>query len=148
MKKFTFRLEVLVKTKEIELDQLRKQLADQLSRLDVIVQRIAVIDGDIARFHDQLRSGLQDGMHSLEMSQNRQSVVELSKDRAGKVREKSAVDAQIASIQEELRRVMGELKGLENLREKHYEEYLTEAKRVAETEIDEFIVGNRTASAG
>jgi len=143
MKKFTFRLEVLVKTKEIEMDQLRKQLADQFSCLEVIAQRIALVEYDIGRFHDRLCLGLQDGMHSLTISHNQHCAEALRKELCVKVQEKTQVDGHIARIQEELRRVMGELKGLEHLREMQYDEYLFESRRSEETEIEEFIIGNR-----
>ncbi|MCF8240190.1 MAG: flagellar export protein FliJ [Melioribacteraceae bacterium] len=141
MKKFRFKYQTVIKTKEIFLEKKMKEIA-------LVEREIENINGMILEHRKERKNAAKEKLGSpinnstdMKFVNNFQRYIDSKIDSCKKqLVEKEKVRGLLVS---ELMTIYKELKIHENLKEKHHENYMIEFKREEQKEIDE-IASNRS----
>jgi len=140
MKKFKFTLQTFMKTKKIQESQVKKKLAEIMRQWYSAKSLAEQMEKDIRDMQQQWLMKLMEGTNTNSLTQYVYCIETLSKQLTNQKLLIEKIEKDLALCQDELKKVMGEIKGLQKLEEKQYEEFLYECKKEQESEIDEFVV--------
>ena len=133
MKKYTFRLEPVLKVRKLKEENCRMELGQLLMHLNRIDDQLAHDQKEINKYYEIQEGALKNGMRGGQLQAfpmlvaGKERNIELLK------RDRIKQEQLIADKKQELATVRGELKVVENLKEKDYTEY----RRLLNKEIDQ-----------
>lgn len=143
MKKYKFKLESYMKTKEMEKDVKMEELSFLNIKLAEIIQRIETANKDRQLLENKRDEFLKEGVGSLALIQMTSCINETTVLRNKAKEEKNEVEGNISKKKDELKKVMSEIKSLEKLDEKQFEEYREELKKEVEKGTEDILSSNR-----
>lgn len=133
MKSYTFRLEPVLKVRKLKEENCRMELGHLVSELTKIESQLAHDRKEIERYYNIQEGGLKLGMRGDQVQAFPMLVAGKNKNIELLLRDKKLQEEKIASKKQELATLRGELKVIENLKEKDY----TEFRKAMNKEIDQ-----------
>ncbi len=140
MKKFKFTLLTFLKTKQIQESQTKKKLAEIMRQWAAAKNLADQLEKDIQDMQQQWLMILAEGTDSNSLTQYVYCMEALSRQLIHQKLMIEKIEKELALCQDELKKIMGEIKGLQKLEEKQYEEFLYESQKEQEAEIEEFVL--------
>lgn len=146
--KFLFRLESVLSWKrslenhsQVQLAQKREKLRRQEEDIQSLMRHRLEID---RRVNDSLKQGLRAGDYLIYKQFNEESYDEL----AEKGHRKKEMEKEIDRELENLKDIMKERKMLEKIREKRFEKYVCQEKKLEQKNMDDRVIGKYRSSTG
>lgn len=139
MRKFEFTLAAFQKTKEIQESQVRKRMTELNHQWMAAKEVEEQIENGIRNLQEQWLVILNEGTDVLSLQNFDHCMDNMTKQLTAQRMQVEKIDRERTACRNELLKIMGEIKGLEKLKENQYEEYLLECKKEQELEIDEFV---------
>ncbi|MGE3609967.1 MAG: flagellar export protein FliJ [Bacteriovoracaceae bacterium] len=133
MKKYQFRLEPVLKVRRFKEETCRMELGQLISALNVIENQLHHDRGEIENYYKIQESGLKVGMNAQQLQAFPMLVMAKEKNIQLLLRDKAKQEQLIEEKKQELAFLRGELKVVEKLKEKDYDEY----KKALNKEIDQ-----------
>jgi flagellar FliJ protein len=137
MKKYTFRLEPVLKMRKLREENCRTELGVLMNELRRIEEQLERDSSEIDRYYQIQEGGLLSGLKATQLQAFPMLV-------AGKARniellhmEKERQHKKIESKRQELASLKGELKVMENLKEKDYDEYRKSVAKDINQKVEE-----------
>lgn len=140
MKKFKFTLMTFLKTKEIQESQTKKKLADIMLEWYKAMDLLEQIEREIKEMQRQWLTVLKEGTNANSLNQYVNCMDALTKQNNDQKIIVDRIEREKAACQEDLAKIMGEIKGLQKIKQKQYEEFLYECEKEQELEIEEFVL--------
>ncbi len=143
MKKFKFSLESYLKTKEIEKDKKFEELNLIKNKLFIAIEHVERIKRERLEIENVSKELLKTGVSSIVINQFAKCISE--KVTMFKFAEEELKEIlNIISIkQDELKKIVSEIKSIEKLKDKQYEEYLELLKKETEQITEDFLNTNK-----
>lgn len=133
MKRYAFRLEAVLKVRKLKEESCRTELGQLLVELARIEDQITHDRKEIGNYYKIQEGNLSGGMKASQLQAFPMLVAAKEKNIQLLTREKNNYERYIEEKKEELAVLRGELKVIENLKEKDYTEY----KKALNKEIDQ-----------
>ncbi len=140
MPKFQFKLEGLLKLREFKEDQLRNELGD-------IVRSLNQTRDDIARLNREIDEAYESQNKVLSSPESAQMARLFDYFIRGKKEHIANKESALYSLQkryekkaQELAQAMGEVKVMDNLKQKRFEEFKHEYEKEEQAKIEEFVI--------
>lgn len=133
MKKYQFRLEPVLKVRKFKEESLRMELGQLITGLSRIEAQIQHDREEIGNYYKIQEGGLKNGMAAHQLQAFPMLVAGKEKNIQLLLRDKEKQERLIEEKKQELAVARGELKVVENLKQKDYEEY----KKALNKEIDQ-----------
>ncbi len=140
MKKFKFTLEVLLKTNKIFEAEIKKKLAEIMARYFQEMELLSKAEQERDKLQEDYNVLVLDGTNSETLNiWNSYIIYTVKIIHDHEVKLKKIEDEKII-CQEELQKIMSEIKGLEKIKLKQYTTYQEEYQREQYLEIEEFVL--------
>lgn len=137
MKRYAFRLEPVLKVRKLKEENCRMELGQMLMHLNKIEDQLVHDQTEINRYYQIQEGGLKNGMRASQLQAfpmlvaGKERNIELLK--RDKVKQEQLVEAK----KQELAMIRGELKVIENLKEKDYEIYRKALNKEIDQKVEE-----------
>ncbi len=137
MKKYVFRLEPVLKVRKLKEENCRMELGQLLTQLNKIMDQLKHDQVDIEKYFTIQEAGLKTGMRAGQLQafpmlvEGKERNIQLLK------RDKLLVEKSIEEKKQELAIARGELKVIENLKEKDYIEYRKATNKEIDQKVEE-----------
>ncbi len=139
MRKFEFRLKSLQKAKLTQEKELKRDLAQIESRLEIQQRELLALEDAKASLTNQWQADMAKGLGAAAVRQFSISFDRLSELRDITIAEIDKIEAEKEACRQRLVALMSDLKGLETLENEQFESYLKETARESELEIGDFV---------
>ena len=133
MKSYTFRLEPVLKVRKLKEENSRMELGKLVTELNKIDNQLAHDRGEIEQYYKIQEGALKTGMRGDQVQAFPMLVAGKNKNIELLLRDKKLKEQEIEMKRQELAILRGELKVVENLKEKDY----TEFRKAMNKEIDQ-----------
>ena len=140
MKKFKFTLTTFLRTKEIQESQTKKKLAEIIQELQKAMDMLELIEYETEKMQQQCLEVMSEGTNSDSLNQYANCISSLKQQHKNQKIITEKIEKEKSACQEELSKIMGEIKGLQKIKQKQYEEFLYECAKEQELEIEEFVL--------
>lgn len=137
MKQYKFRLEPVLKLRKLKEEHCRTELGRLLMELGRIEDQIARDRQEIDNYYSIQEGTLKSGMKAHNVQAFPMLVAAKSKNVELLLRDKAAQEKRIEDKKHELAVLRGELKVIENLREKDYLEYRKQLNKETDQKVEE-----------
>ena len=143
MKKFKFTLESYLKTKEREKDKKIEELNLLKVREIEILELIELINSEKVDIENKSIENLKNGVCSEALNHFALCISENNIELKYEKEKLHEIQNMLKQKQDELKKIMGEIKSIEKIKEKQYEMYLEELKKETEKTTEEFLNSNK-----
>lgn len=143
MKKFTFTLEILKNTKEIQEKEIRKEMAGIENRLAEQRKALDNLDKEVTNLVSTWQKQMAKGLKPVSLQHFNSNFLQLREQQIAIQASIRKTEQEKIACQELLTGLLTDLKGLEKLREQQFEQYRQDQARELETEIGEFVNNHR-----
>ena len=133
MKKYTFRLEPVLKLRKVNEENCRMQLGQLLMELSKIEDQLNHERQEIGNFYNIQEGALKNGMTGAQLQAFPMLVAAKSRNIELLEQEKRKQEEKIEAKKQELAKFRGDLKVVENMKQKDFDEY----KKALNKEIDQ-----------
>jgi flagellar export protein FliJ len=140
MKKFSFKLEAILKVRQIKEDQCKMQMGRIQVEINHLKNQIEVINQGVAKAYDSQEGFLNSGTSGQQIrfypyfvEGNRNQIKHLQY-------EISVLEQELSEKQTELARLRGDVKIIENMKEKEFQKFKKEYNKQQELKIEEQIL--------
>jgi flagellar FliJ protein len=137
MKKYTFRLEPVLKVRKLKEENCRMELGQLLTQLNRIIDQLKHDEGDIGKYFTIQEAGLKTGMRASQLQAFPMLVAGKERNIQLLNRDKLKLEKSIEEKKQELAIARGELKVIENLKEKDYAEYRKATNKEIDQKVEE-----------
>jgi flagellar export protein FliJ len=137
MKRYAFRLEAVLKVRKLKEESCRTELGQLLVELNHIEDQITHDREEIGKYYELQEGSLSGGMKASQLQAFPMLVAAKEKNIQLLTRQKNNHERYIEEKKEELAILRGELKVIENLKEKDYTEYRKAMNKEIDQKVEE-----------
>ena len=148
MKKFRFSLETLMATKELQEEEVRRELFLIDKRLNEEKFLLACMETEMTELRTIWQTQMAAGVSPLSLRQFDHCFHRLREQQSLQQKVIQQIDLEKARCMERMKQVMTEVKALQNLKDQQMEEYKVESNREMENEIGEWVSTRRGTAYG
>lgn len=138
-KKFNFRLESLLKLRRFNEDKVKRELASIVSEVQEVKNNIDLLKADIAEAYVSYDAAVESGVDGESIKFFPRFIQTKKEDIKNKENLLHALERRAQSKREEMSKVRGEVKVVENLREKEHTKFKKEKEKKYQQELEEII---------
>lgn len=151
MKRYQFRLEPVLKVRKLKEENCRQELGQLLMELNRIDDQLAHDRTEVGNYYRIQEGGLKNGMLGGQLQAFPQLIAGKERNIQLLLREKKAQEDRVEEKKRELAVLRGELKVIENLREKDFDEYRKAVNKEIDQKVEEqtlnWLLHNKKGSA-
>ena len=137
MKRYTFRLEPVLKMRKLKEENCRMELGQLITEMTKIDNQLAHDRGEIDTFYKVQEETLKLGMRGGQLQAFPMMVSAKEANIQSLLRDKKKQEQKIADKKQELSVLRGELKVIENLKEKDYTDYRKATNKEIDQKVEE-----------
>jgi flagellar FliJ protein len=137
MKRYTFRLEPVLKVRRLKEENCRMQLGQLIGQLNLIESQLAHDRREIENYYKIQEASLQNGIRGDQIQAFPMLVAAKERNIQLLLRDKKHQEELIEEKKRELATLKGELKVIENLKEKDYNEYRKALNKEIDQKVEE-----------
>jgi flagellar FliJ protein len=137
MKKYTFRLEPVLKVRKLKEENCRMQLGQLIMGLNKIEDQLLHDEKEISNYYNIQEGSLKDGLSGNQVQAFPMLISGKIKNIELLEKDKKKQEERIADKKQELAQLRGDLKVMENLKQKNYDEYRKAVNKEIDQKVEE-----------
>jgi flagellar FliJ protein len=137
MKKYAFRLEPVLKVRKLKEESCRMELGKLIMQMTTIDDQLAHDRNEIDNYFKIQESALKNGMTGSQLQAFPMLIAAKQQNINLLIKEKNKQEQKIADKKAELSQLKGELKVIENLRQKDYDDYRKALNKETDQKVEE-----------
>lgn len=137
MKKYSFRLEPVLKLRKLKEENCRMELGQLLSQLNQIEDQLKHDRNEIENYYKIQEGSLKTGVRAGQLQAFPMLIAGKDRNIELLLRDKIKQEALVAEKKQELAQLRGDLKVMENLKEKNYDEYRKAYNKEVDQKVEE-----------
>lgn len=137
MKKYSFRLEPVLKLRKLKEENCRMELGQLLSQLNQIEDQLKHDRNEIENYYKIQEGSLKTGVRAGQLQAFPMLIAGKDRNIELLLRDKTKQEALVAEKKQELAQLRGDLKVMENLKEKNYDEYRKAYNKEVDQKVEE-----------
>ncbi len=137
MKKYSFRLEPVLKLRKLKEENCRLELGQLLSQLNQIEDQLKHDRSEIENYYKIQEGSLKTGVRAGQLQAFPMLIAGKDRNIELLLRDKTKQEALVAEKKQELAQLRGDLKVMENLKEKNYDEYRKAYNKEVDQKVEE-----------
>ena len=137
MKKYAFRLEPVLKVRKLKEENCRMELGQLLMQLNRIDDQLAHDKDEINTYYNIQEGGLRNGMTGGQLQAFPMLIAAKQENISRLERERKKQEQRVEEKKRELAQLKGDLKVMENLKDKDYEQYRKALNKEIDQKVEE-----------
>lgn len=137
MKRYQFRLDPVLKVRKLKEENCRMELGQLITELNRIEDQLAHDRNEIDNYYKIQEGGLKNGMSGGQLQAFPMLIAAKNKNLELLERDRRRQEQKIADKKQELAQLRGDLKVMENLKQKDYDEYRKALNKEIDQKVEE-----------